>query len=120
MELKEKVNPIKITDTETGKVYILDFNRETVQFAESRGFSWNIVGDQPANMIPLIWYTAFRRHDPRISLDKTTKLLEELGGLQPKWATRLHELYDQALVSLIAEDTDEGDAKNAKMTVELD
>ena len=120
MELKEKVNPIKITDEETGKVYILDFNRETVQFAEDRGFTWEAVGDRPATMIPLIWYTAFRRHDPRISLDKTTKILEKLGGIQPKWVKRLHELYDQALVSLIADDSDEGASKNAKMTVELE
>lgn len=120
MELKEKVNPIKITDDETGKVYILDFNRETVKFAEDRGFTWDDVGDRTATLVPLLWYTAFRRYDPRIGLDKTSKMLEDLGGMKPKWIKRLHELWDQALAPLIGEDDDDESVKNAKMTVELD
>jgi len=122
MKLEERVNPIVITDTETNRKYTLDFNRETVRFAEERGFSWDEVGDKPATMVPLIWYTAFRRYDSRISLDKTTKLLEDLGGMKPSWVVRLRELYNQALTSLIAQDTAEGEeeeAKNARLTVEL-
>ena len=122
MELTERVNPIKVIDTETNHTYILDFNRDTVRFAEERGFDWDEVGNKVATMIPLIWYTAFRRYDPRISLDKTTKLLEDLGGMRPSWITRLRELYNQALTSLIAQDTADGEeeVKNAKVTVELD
>lgn len=122
MKLEERVKPIVITDTETNRKYTLDFNRETVRFAEERGFSWDEVGDKPAMMVPLIWYTAFRRYDPRISLDKTTKLLEDLGGMKPSWVVRLRELYNQALTSLIAQDAAEGEeeeAKNARLTVEL-
>lgn len=122
MELTERVNPIKLTDKETNHTYILDFNRDTVRFAEERGFDWDEVGNKPATLIPLIWYTAFRRYDPRISLDKTTKLLEDLGGMKPSWIVRLRELYNQALTSLIAQDTADGEeeVKNAKVTVELD
>ena len=122
MELTERVNPIKVIDTETNHTYILDFNRDTVRFAEERGFDWDDVGNKPATLIPLIWYTAFRRYDPRISLDKTTKLLEDLGGMKPSWIVRLRELYNQALTSLIAQDTADGEeeVKNAKVTVELD
>lgn len=122
MELTERVNPIKVIDTETNHTYILDFNRDTVRFAEERGFDWDEVGNKPATLIPLIWYTAFRRYDPRISLDKTTKLLEDLGGMKPSWIVRLRELYNQALTSLIAQDTADGEeeVKNAKVTVELD
>lgn len=122
MELTERVNPIKVIDTETNHTYILDFNRDTVRFAEERGFDWDEVGNKPATLIPLIWYTAFRRYDPRISLDKTTRLLEDLGGMKPSWIVRLRELYNQALTSLIAQDTADGEeeVKNAKVTVELD
>ena len=114
----EKINPMKIYDDETNRTYILDFNRETVMFAEARGFSWEEVGDKMATMIPIIWYAAFRRYDPRISMEKTTKLLEDLGGMRPAWLIRLRELYEQALSTLIARDEDEP-AKNAKLTVEL-
>ncbi len=120
MELTEKVNPIKVKDLETNHTYILDFNRETVEFAEARGFSWDAVGDRPATLIPLIWWVAFRRYDPRISRDKTDKLLEAKGGIKPKEVKRLKDLYDQCLAPLIADDDAEDDAKNAKVTVELD
>ena len=35
---EERVNPIRITDTETGETYVLEFSRESVKFAEQRGF----------------------------------------------------------------------------------
>ena len=35
---ENKVNPMTITDNETGEKYILDFTRESVKFAEQRGF----------------------------------------------------------------------------------
>lgn len=114
-------DPIEITDNTTGHKYILDFSRDTVRFAEDRGFSWEALGERPATMIPLLWYAAFRRYDPRISQAKTDAILDKLGGIKPKWVTRLHELYDQALASLIAvdEEEDEGEGKNLEMTVNL-
>lgn len=124
MVIKEsdRVAPIKITDKETNHVYVLDFNRESVQFAESNGFDWDLVSSQPATLIPLIWYCAFRRYDRRISRDKTTQLLEDLGGMRVDWLKRLKELYDQSMASLIADPdkANEEDAKNAKLTVSLD
>ena len=120
MELAEKFNPMKVVDHESNRTYILDFSRETVEFAEARGFTWELLGERPATLLPLIWYVAFRMHDPRISKEKTDKLLKEKGGLKPKELKRLHDLYDQCLAPLIANDDDEEDAKNAKVTVELD
>ena len=119
----ERVSPIKIKDAETNHTYILDFSRETVQFAEARGFDWDIVGSQPGTMIPLIWYCAFRRYDRRISLEKTTQILEDLGGMRTDWLKRLRALYDQSMASLIADpdkEEDEEAAKNAKLTVSLE
>lgn len=123
MKLKSEdiKKPIEITDNITGHVYVLDFNRDTVRFAEDRGFTWTAFGDRPATMIPIIWYAAFRRYEPRISQQKTDAILEKVGGIKPEWVTRLHELYDQALAPLISVDeaADEEDAKNAEMTVSL-
>lgn len=119
----EKVNPIKIKDAETNHIYVLDFNRESVQFAESRGFAWELVPTQPGTMIPLIWFCAFRRYEKRISLEKATEILEKLGGMKPDWLGRLKELYDQSMASLIADPDkidDEEDAKNAKLTLSLE
>lgn len=122
MELTERVNPIRVTDNETGREYILDFTRETVKIAESRGFKWSDMteDDKIATPLPIIWHTAFLRYEPRISVVKTDKILEDMGGIQPKQIARLKALYDQALSSLIAEDTEDGNTKNAKVTVTLD
>lgn len=119
----EKVAPIRIKDAETNHTYILDFSRETVQFAEDRGFDWDLVGTKPGTLIPLIWFCAFRRYDRRISYEKTTQMLEDLGGMRTDWLRRLRALYDQSMASLIADpdkEESEEDAKNAKLTVSLD
>lgn len=117
MEELKQIAPMKVFDDETNRTYTLDFNRDTVRFAEDRGFDWDEVEKRPATLVPLIWFVAFRRYDPRISFEKTTKLLEDLGGMKPKWIRRLRELYDQALTTLIADDNDE--VKNGHLTVEL-
>ena len=118
----DRVQPIRIKDSETNHTYILDFNRESVQFAEARGFDWDLIGTQPGTQIPLIWYCAFRRYDKRVSLDKTTQMLEDLGGMRTDWLKRLKELYDQSMASLIADPDkeDEEAAKNARLTVSLE
>lgn len=122
MELTERKNPIRVTDVETGREYILDFTRETVAIAERRGFKWSDITDEEkiATTLPVIWNTAFLRYEPRMTQSKTDKILEMMGGIQPKQITRLKELYDQAVSSLVAEDTEDGSTKNSKVTVTLD
>lgn len=117
----ERINPIKITDKETNRVYILDFNRDTIQFAEAQGFTWEAMRTMPATMIPLLWYCAFRRYDRKMTKEKAQAILDTLGGMRPEWIDRLSQLYMQGMESLVADtDENEEDAKNAKMTVELD
>ena len=38
IDMKDRVNPARVTDHDTGTVYELDFTRESVKFAENRGF----------------------------------------------------------------------------------
>ena len=120
MELTERVNPIRITDNDTGREYILDFSRETIKMAEARGFDWDDLPSKVVTLLPIVWHTAFLRYEPRMSVIKTDKILEDMGGLQPKQIQRLKLLYEQAMASLVAEDTEDGSTKNAKVTVTLD
>ena len=48
----DRVNPIKITDEKTGQVYELDFSRESVRFAEARGFKADEIAVFPVTRIP--------------------------------------------------------------------
>ena len=122
MELKEneRVKPIKITDNSTGREYLLDFNRDTVSMAENAGFNWDDYPNKLATFTPLIWFISFKRHDRRISKAETDKIIEQMGGLTPEIITRLRELYMQALAPLVADEDEEGNAKNSKWTVSLD
>lgn len=117
MEIGKTLEPMRYEDPETGREYVLDFNRESVEFAEGRGFDWDYVGSRPMTMIPLIWYVAHRRYNPRIAKEKTDKLLIARGGIKPKELRKLRELYDQTFAPLIAEDDpedEEGEGKNAE------
>ena len=116
--MEERILPIRITDNDTGTVYELDFSRESIRFAEARGFDPDEIGKYPVTRIPELWYYAFRMHHKSVARDKTDALLEKLGGLSPAMIERLGQLYNQAgLVHTIS--TNEDIAKNAKVTVEM-
>ena len=111
-----KVNPLKITD-EKGVAYELDFSRESVKFAESRGFNIDELLTYPQTNIPAFWFFAFRKNHKEIARKRTDELLDLLGGLTPEELERLVQLYNQPNETLIAID---GEArKNSKITVEL-
>ena len=44
----ERVEPVIITDNETGATYTLEFDRDTVSRAEDNGFSLQDVGKYPS------------------------------------------------------------------------
>lgn len=114
---KEKINPIVLTDEETGRRYTLEFNRESVRYAESKGFSVDKLSDAPMTMIPALFYYAFRMHHRNMSKEQTDKILfEKLGGLPEGMLTRLGELYNAPFMALLATE-DEGEKENPRMTV---
>lgn len=110
------VKPIKLTD-ENGEVYILEFNRATVRFAEARGF--NINGLENGSIITTtedLFYYAFRMHQPRMTKPETDRILyEKLKGMPEGMVDRLVDLYLTPVYTL-AQDSDE---KNATMTAEF-
>lgn len=118
--MEERINPIRFTDKDTGEVYELDFNRESVKFMTGQGF---VVDDSFVDKIATtgedLWYYAFRAKHRRMSRSQTDKLYEKMGGLSPKVIKRLIELYQQALMSnKIVQDDEELEA-NPHVTVEL-
>lgn len=114
---ENKVNPIRITDPDTSEVFVLEFSRESVRFAEQRGFKITELTDFPQTNIPAFFFYAFRMHHKNVARAKTDSMLEELGGLTTAMLERLVQLYNVPNESLIV--TEEGGAKNARLTVEL-
>lgn len=115
---EDRVNPIRITDNDTGAVYELDFNRDAIRFAEAREFELEHIKRYPHTKIPEFFFYAFRKNHKKLAKSQTDDLLEKIGGVTPEILERLILLYNQAaLTHVIA--TDEDGAKNESVTVEL-
>lgn len=118
MKKEDRVQSIKLTDNDTNETYELDFSRESIRFAEARGFKVDEVVDFPVTKFPEFFYYAFRMHHKNLSRTQTDALYEKLGGYTAKFLERLIMLYNQAaLANNIVDDEDA--AKNARMTVEM-
>ena len=117
-EVNEQVKPIIIHDAENEIDYTLEFNRESIRFAEARGFDIDDVGKYPMTKIPELFFYAFRMHHKNVSREKTDRILfEELGGLPEGAAERLGALYAAPFEAL--SNKDDKKAKNSKVTVEM-
>lgn len=115
---KERVPSLRLTLNEKGETYELDFNRESVQFAERREFVTDDVLKYPQTKVPEFFYYAFRANHKSMSKGQTDKILEQMGGLSPKVLERLMLLYSQAQMSNNLQD-DEDLEKNGAVTVEF-
>lgn len=119
IEKKEKVKPIRLIDNETGESYILEFNRDTVKWAEQRGFVPEQVTQFPMTVGADFFFYAFRMHHKNIARDKTDKILfDVLGGINERTGkifARLMELY----VGTYSSFSDEEAEANPRMAVEL-
>lgn len=113
----EEIRPIILTNEETNEKYELTFTRESVKFAEFRGFNIEDVDAHPMTRIPELFYFAFRAKHKNISREKTDKILfDELKGMPEGMLNRLVELYTAPFRAF---SQTEEDAKNSHMTVEF-
>lgn len=113
----EHLNPMRITDPQSGETYTLEFDRESVRFAEQRKFNISELTDFPQTNIPALFFYAFRKNHKNVARDKTDAMLVELGGLTPDEIERLVMLYNrpnEALIQMEAKGR-----KNSRLTVEL-
>ena len=117
-EVNEQVRPIILHDTEAGIDYTLEFNRDTVRFAEARGFDIDDVGRYPMTKLPELFFYSFRMHHKNVSREKTDRILfDDLGGMPDGMAERLGALYAVPFEALTNKDKES--AKNSKVTVEF-
>ena len=116
MEEKEKVMPIILHDIENGKDYTLEFNRDTIKFAEQRGFKLADVDNFPMSKIPEVCWYAFRMHHPNVSQNQAEKLLDRIGGMTEAIGRRLGELWAAPFEAL---NPGNGEGKNSSVAVEL-
>lgn len=118
INIQDRVQPVRVNDNKTGMAYELDFSRESVKFAENRGFRVDELTVFPVTRIPELFYYAFRKNHKNVARSQTDALLDDMGGMTSAFLERLMQLYNQAaLTHLIS--TDEDSAKNAEVTVEL-
>ena len=107
--------PNPITLTIEGKTYTLEFNRNSVASAERAGLNLSLITTEPMNTIPLLFYAAFKMHQPWITRDETDKILfDVLGGLKPEEVQRLGELYAAPTNALLNAG---GERKNATISL---
>ena len=119
MTIKEKKEAIKITDTENNRVYVLDFDLESIKYAQNNGFLWEEIDTRSATLIPLIWYTLFRRHEKNVSMAEAEKLLKRLGGMSEALIVHIRQLWEQTLAPLYADEEDTYDPKATGLIIEM-
>lgn len=110
----ERIKPITIKDNENKREYTLEFDRDSVRFAEGRGFKLEDVDAYSMTKVPEFFWYAFRMHHKSVSLAQAEEILKQIGGLNEAIAKRLVELWMQTYNSLGNEET-----KNPNMAVEL-
>ena len=116
----EKVRPIIIHDTDEGRDYTLEFNLESVRFAQQRGFDSDDLSRYPVIKTEELFYYAFRMHHKAVPKEKTDRILwDKLGGisnLPDGFIERLILLYYDPINAV---KTAEDGGKNANVTVEM-
>lgn len=116
MEDLTLIKPIVLTDNNENKQYTLEFNRDSVVFTNRMGFKQSEFMDNMEEMLPILFFGAFRMHHKNISRAQTDKIMETLGGLSDAFVARLIELYAQPRQALMNAEVDY--SKNVTMTVE--
>lgn len=110
----EQVKPI-ILRFEDGIEYTLEFNRESVKYAEEHGFIRDDISEKIMTRLPELFHYAFRMHHPTLTMERTSEILfNDLGGLSEEAVKRLVELYIAPYNYLI---NNTGKTKNSKLKV---
>ena len=109
-----RVKPIVIKDSKNKREYTLEFDRDSVRFAESRGFKLEDVDQYSMTKVPEFFWYAFRMHHKNVALNQAEAILRDIGGMTEAIAKRLVELWVQTYETLGNEET-----KNPDVTVEL-
>lgn len=117
-ETTKEIKPIILRDDNNGDVFVLEFDRAVVKFAEARGFKINsLESGLSISAIEELFFYAFRKHQPKLSKADTDNILyNKLHGMPDGMMERLAELYLLPFNTLIQS---EEETKNSTMTVEF-
>lgn len=114
-KLENKVEPLILTNPDTGKTLTLEFSRHTAKRCEREtGINPSTLRDKitfaPMDTISSLFYHALQMHhaDEFESADETDTILFDEMGLPDGFMERLAEIFIQPWVSM------EADAKNPK------
>lgn len=116
-EVNEELKPI-IVKTEDGDEYTLEFSRQSVVFTNKQGFDITKIESNAEEMIPILWYGAFRMHHQNVSRQKTDKLYEDMGGLTSAAMERLVLLYLKPRQAMFRDEEDANE-NPPKVTLQL-
>jgi len=108
-----------VKDDVKGIEYTLEFNRNSVKYAESQGFDIGKAGqtDNLVTFVSDLFYYAFRMHHRDMTHADTDRLIDEMGGFTQAELEALVELYMKPINALISEDEDK--SKNSKVAIVL-
>ena len=114
----KQIKPIILKDDNNGDIFVLEFNRDTVKYAEARGFKISAFDEGVVvSTTEELFFYAFRMHHPNKSRADTDKILyEKLKGMPTGMLERLIDLY---VLPINALKQDDEEAKNSTMTVEF-
>ena len=114
----ERLNPMVITDPDSGHEYTLEYSRRTVAKTEQAGFDVRQIESKSMTMIPLLFWGAFLMHHPQMTREQTDKILfDGLGGLSATEMEYLGKLYAEPFQTLVA--SEEEGVNPRKMAVKF-
>lgn len=91
---------IKLKNKKSGKEYILEYNRKTVQQIERLGFSINQASEKPMTMFPLMFRGAFLANHKYLKEKEIEEIYDGLKNkneLNEKLLTMITECYSTLL-----------------------
>lgn len=103
----------ELSFTYEGSKYTLAFNRKTVQQLTRQGFKPDMVTEQPAIGIPMLFKGAFLVHHRMIRDDLTDKIWDSIVNKQ-ELLGKLMEMYVEPINVLISDSEEGDDEKNVK------
>lgn len=99
----------ELSFTFEGAKYTLAFTRRTVQMLSKQGFKPDMITDQPAIGIPMLYRGAFVVHHRMIKEDLTDRIWEKIEN-KGDFIAKLLEMYIEP-INVMLEDPTEDDEK---------
>lgn len=85
-----------------GKVYTLEYTRQTVKMMERQGFVPEKVSEQPMTYLPTLFAGAFMAHHRNIKPEEIEKIYSRLPN-KHDLIGRLVEMYNDPIMTLLDE-----------------